>query len=147
IDKMCFCESVTGIGNYKPLPDGYAFAPASGNRPGELVQLYVEFRNFVSEPRQGAFETRLSSSVEISDSRGELLWSYRFEDERKPIRSRTQLHDWYNNYTFFVPKGLPPGTYRLTLQVADETLPDHRRVARRSIEFRVAAVPARLAGN
>jgi hypothetical protein len=141
IDKVCFCEGVKGYGNYKPLPEGHGFAAALGNRPGDLVQLYVELRNFASEARHGAFETRLSSSVEICDTRGELVWSYRFEDEKQPIRSRTQLHDWYNNYSFHVPKSLPPGTYRLTIQVSDETIPESRRIARQTLEFRVTPPP------
>lgn len=138
IGKICFCEWVKDYGNYKPLPDGHAFAAASPNRPGDLVQLYVELRNFVSELRHGAYETRLASSVEICDARGEMVWTNRFEDEKRPVRRRTQLHDLHNNYSFHVPKDMPPGTYRLTIQVTDETIPDSRRTARQSIEFRVA---------
>lgn len=147
IAKVCYCEWVKGYGNYKPLPEGHAFAAPGANRPGELVQLYVELRNFMNASRHGAFETRLSSSVEICDGRGELVWSHRFEDEKQPIRSRTQLNDWYNNYSFHVPKSMPPGIYRLTIQVTDETLPESRRVARRSLEFRVAPPAARVALN
>ncbi len=147
IGKVCYCERVKGYGNYKPLPEGHAFAAPFGNRPGELVQLYVELRNFANAARHGAFETRFSSSVEICDSRGEPVWSYRFEDEKQPIRSRTQLNDWYNNYSFHVPRSLPPGVYRLTIQVADETLPDSRRVARHSLEFRVGPPVTRVVSN
>jgi hypothetical protein len=111
------------------------------------VQLYVELRNFVSEPRPGGYETRLSSSVEICDSQGELVWSFRFEDEKNARRSRTQLHDLFNNYAFHVPKSLPPGVYQLTIQVADETIPENRRLARRSLEFRVGAAPPRTASR
>ena len=143
IEKVCYCEWVKGYGNYKPLAEGHAFAAPLARRLGELVQLYVELRNFANEPRHGAFETRLSSSVEILDGRGEVVWSYRFEDEKQPIRSRTQLHDWYNNYSFHVPRSLPPGTYRLTIQVADETIPESRRVARQTLDFRVTQSPAR----
>jgi len=138
IGKMCFCEWVKDYGNYKPLPEGHAFAAASPNRLGDFVLLYVELRNFTSELRQGAYETRLSSSIEICDSRGEMVWTNRFEDEKKPVRRRTQLHDLHNPYSFHVPTGMPPGTYRLTIQVTDETLPGSRRTARQSIEFRVA---------
>jgi len=144
IAKVCYCEWVKGYGNYKPLPEGYAFAAPAANRPGEMVQLYVELRNFVNTSRHGAFETRFSSSVEICDGRGELVWSYRFEDEKQPIRSRTPLNDWYNNYSFYVPKSLPPGVYRLTIQVTDETVPESRRVARQSLEFRVGPAVTRV---
>jgi hypothetical protein len=135
IGKMCFCEWVKEYGNYKPLPEAYAFAAASPNRLGESVLLYVELRNFASELRQGAYETRLSSSIEICDSRGEMVWTNGFDD--RPVRRRTQLHDLHNPYSFHVPKGMPPGTYRLTIQVTDVTLPGSQRTARQSIEFRV----------
>ena len=70
IDKCCFCEWVKVYGDYKPLPEGHAFAAATANHPGELVQLYVELRNFANELRQGWFVTRYSSSIEICDSAG-----------------------------------------------------------------------------
>ncbi len=137
IGKVCFCEWVKGYGNYKPLPEGYAFAAPINDRPGEPVQLYVELQNFLSEPRHGAYETRLSSAVEIRDSRDEVVWTHRFGDEQAPARFRTQLHDWYANYTFPVPNAMPPGSYRLTIQVSDETNPEMRRVARQTIDFRI----------
>lgn len=147
IAKVCYCEWVKGYGNYKPLPEGHAFSAPTASRPGELVQLYVELRNFVNVSRQGAFETRFCSSVEICDGRGEVVWTWRFEDEKQPIRSRTPLSDWYNNYSFQVPKSLPPGMYRLTIQVTDETVPESRRVARQNLEFRVAPPVTRVAQN
>src|SRR5262245_23549312 len=49
IDKMCFCEQVKGFGVYKALPEDHAFQAATADRPGELVQVYVELRNFAVE--------------------------------------------------------------------------------------------------
>lgn len=145
ISKACFCEWIKSYGDYKPLPEGYAFAAASASRPGECVQLYVELQNFMRELRNGQYETRLASSVEIRDSKGETMWSYRFEDGKQALRTRTPRNDYYNSYSFHVPRSIPPGVYTLVVQIADETSPGSRRVAQKTMEFRVAATPLRAA--
>jgi hypothetical protein len=139
IDKMCFCESVRAYGVYKPLPAHSSFIAGTPTRPGDFVQLYVELRNFASEPRGGVFETRLASTVEILDPQGRQVWFKNFEDGKKPYRSQTLLHDYYNTYSFHVPH-LPPGTYSLKLQIVDETRPDARRSAHKTLDFRVSAL-------
>lgn len=142
VNHMCFCESVKGFGVYKPLPEGHVFQAGCPTRPGDLVQVYVELRNVCSERREHYHETLLSSYVEITDPRdpkGRVLWKHRFDDSKQPLRSRTRLHDYYNNYSFYVPQRLPPGTYQLTIQVTDETRREAPRVARKSVEFRVGA--------
>lgn len=143
ISKACFCEWIKGYGDYKPLPEGYAFTAWSASKPGECVQLYIELRNFASELRNGQYVTKLASAVEIRDPKGELMWSYRFDDSK---HGRTQLHDYYLSYSFHVPKNIPPGTYSLVIQIADETNPDARRMVRKALEFRVAAPPVLRAG-
>lgn len=147
IDKMCFCEWVKAYGIYKPLPEGYGFLAKTSSRPGELVQLYVQLRNFSSEFSNGFYTTRLSSKVEIrpqgADPASEPIWFFNYDDGKQPLRCRTLLNDYFNNYSFYVPN-IPPGTYALTVQVADETRPDQRRVARKSVEFRVNSVSARV---
>jgi hypothetical protein len=147
ITKACFCvcDSIKGYGDYKPLPDGYAFAAWSGTRPGEYVQLYVEVRNFASELRRGQYETRLASSVEIRDASGKQMWFHRFEDGKQPRRRRTQIYEDYNSYAFYIPPNMPAGTYSLIVQVADETNPEIRRVTQKTLELRVAATPLRAA--
>jgi hypothetical protein len=138
IDRACFCQWVRSFGNYAPLPDNHLFLASAPNRPGERVQLYVEVKNFGSENREGLFETRFGSTVEIHDSKGDKVWYYRFEDRQHPIRSRTLLHDYFNNYSFFVPH-LPAGHYTLTIAITDETVTDRRREARKSLDFRVGS--------
>src|SRR5262249_16037144 len=108
--------------------------------PGEPVQLYVELKNFANEYRGDAFETRLDSAVEISDTKGEKVWSHRFEDRSCPIRSRALLHDYSNNYYFFVPQ-LAPGNYLLTIHITDGNNEDNRRRARKTVEVRVGSSP------
>lgn len=138
IARACFCERVNSFGNYRALPDGHQFLPSAPNRPGERAQLYVAVKNFNNELRKDFYETRLSSAVEIHDSKGEKIWYYRFEDRDKPIRTTEPLHDCFNNYSFFVPN-LPAGNYTLTICIADETLPDRRRETRKALDFRVGA--------
>lgn len=140
IDKMCFCEWVRAYGVYEALPAHHGFTAGSPTRPGDLVQLYVELRNFASEPRDGEFETRLASTVVILDPQGRQVWFKNFDDNKKPYRSKTLLHDYYNNYSFSVPH-LPPGNYTLKLQVVDEIRPGARRVAHKTMDFRVSALP------
>jgi hypothetical protein len=112
------------------------------------VQLYVQLRNFTSEFRNGFYETKLASSLEIraanADSTSKPIWYHPFFDDRKlPRRSRTILNDYYLHYVFHVPP-LPPGNYTLTIQIADETRPGPPRVARKALEFRVNSVSARI---
>lgn len=142
LTKACFCEWVKAYGIYKPLEEGHGFVAPNAARPGELVQLYVELRNFTSALQNGLYTTRLNSSVEIHDQRdpkGKPIWYYRFDDNKQPLRSRTMLHDYFNNYSFYVPN-IPPGNYLLTVQIADETQPERRRVARKTLDFRITSV-------
>ena len=138
IEKMCYCESVKSFGVFAPLADGHPFLVALKDRPGELVQLYVELKNFSSELRDGRFETKLSSSIEIRDAKNEKVWSYTYDDSKQPRRSLSRPSDYFIPYSFCVPVELAEGTYRLTVQIVDETMPDHR-VARKELPLRVAA--------
>ena len=36
--------------------------------------------------RDGAYETRLASSVEIHNAKGEKIWYYSFNDRQQPVR-------------------------------------------------------------
>src|SRR5262249_40083871 len=93
IDRMCFCEYVREFGVYKPLPETHVFRASTRDRPGDLVQLYAELRNFCSEAQGDHFETRLSSSVEIrdpSDKTGAKLWYFRFDNKKELLQTRSQ---------------------------------------------------------
>lgn len=143
IGKMCFCERVTGYGQYQPVPKDHVFLASSDGRPGELVQVYLELKNFCNEYRAPYHETRFAISAEIFDQKGKSWWRDPDKGERKqPVHSHEPLHDYCSRYTFHVPP-LPPGTYLLTVRVADETQPDRRREAHKSLEFRVTNLPVR----
>jgi hypothetical protein len=140
ISRMCYCEEVHGYAWYRPLPDNHAFLTGTENRIGELVQLYVELKNIASEPtKDGEFLTKLSCSLELVDATGKKVWSKSFDGTETTLRRSARLNDFYSRYGFFVP-AIPAGTYQLKLQIADETNPRQRRVAQKSLDFRVTPV-------
>ncbi len=137
VSKMCFCKEVRGFGWYKPLPENHAFVTGTKDRLGEEVQLYVELKNFLSaKTKDGDYLTKLTCTLELQDSTGKKVWSHTFDGSDATHRRSAQLNDLYRNFTFYVPP-LPPGTYQLTMQIADETNRDQRRVASEKLIFRV----------
>jgi hypothetical protein len=140
ISRMCYCEEVRGYAWYRALPDNHAFLTGTENRIGELVQLYVELKNIASEPtKEGEFLTKLNCSLELVDSTGKKVWSKSFDGNETTLRRSARLNDFYSRYGFYVP-AVPAGTYQLTLRIADETSPQKRRVAQKSLDFRVTPV-------
>jgi len=139
IDKMCFCEWIKGYRVYKPVAEDYEFQPRVGDRPGDMVQLYVELRNMTSEPRNGAYVTGLHSTMRIFDAAAKEVFFRDIPDGEGPFRTWSPLPDYYKSYRFYAPP-LPPGRYQLRLEVRDVTRPEAVRVASKSLEFRVAEV-------
>ncbi|MBI3823721.1 MAG: hypothetical protein HY289_13715 [Planctomycetes bacterium] len=140
ITKMCFCKEVRGFASFDALPENHQFLTGSQDRIGELVQLYIELKNFASEPtKDGQFVTKLSCLLELHDQAGKKVWSKPLESNETTLRRSARLTDFYSRYGFYVP-ALPAGTYRLTLHVADETNSQLRRVAERSVAFQVTPV-------
>jgi hypothetical protein len=126
IDNMCFCRRIDSFGRYDVLPSEYGF------RPGEMVHVYVELQNFLSEQRDNSYRIRLSSYVEIRDMNNRLLWDYAFREN--PIFSLSKRHDYFNKYEFPIPPHLTPGPYTLSLKVTDLAT---GRDAKRTLDFRV----------
>jgi hypothetical protein len=140
IDKMCLCRRIESYGVYQKVPEDWAYAAGVGDQPGELVQVYVELRNFASKQQGNSFETCLTSSLEIHDYRGNLVWRRDFPAQ--PDHSHSARHDYFINYRFAVPPHVPPGSYVLWIQVKDLTGQPGKdapayRTARRSLDFRV----------
>ncbi len=140
VPKMCFCKSIKEYAIYEPLPPDHEFVAALPDRPGELVQLYVEIKNFACRQNHGEFETRLASRIEIQDDKGKEKWSHLFDPNRLKLVSRTRLGEYYQHYTFLLPANLPPGFYTLIVEMTDQTLTDAPpRTALGSLPFRVTA--------
>lgn len=140
VTKMCCCKRIMNYGWYEELPANHPFLTGTDKRPGELVQLYVELKNFACEPtKDGDYVTRLAVALELANGKGEKVWSHSFDKKDTTPRRRTRLNDFYSGYSFYVP-ALPPGTYQLTIQVADETIAGQRRTASKSIDFHVTPV-------
>jgi hypothetical protein len=142
ITKMCFCKSIKAYAMYDPLPEDHVFRASSNGHclDGDVVQVYVELGNFCCERRDDYHEIHLSSSVEIRPAReAKAIWFKRFDDSKQPpVRSRAQLHDYFCRYYFAVPH-LPAGDYIMTIKVVDETFPDKRRAAEKSMPIRIRA--------
>ncbi len=140
IDQMCFCSQINRFADYEPLPKDHVF------RPGDPVQVYVELRNFSSERHGQFYVTHLSSSVEIHDYNDRVVRTLDIPESRiRPDCSRTQRHDYFNNYRFYVPN-LPQGEYTLWIKVIDTGHQPVREV-KRSLDFRVTTMPTHTAGR
>jgi hypothetical protein len=135
VSKMCYCKQVKNYAYYEAMPDNHAFLAGTESRIGEQVQLYVELKNFESkQTKEGEFLTKLACSLELHDAGGKKVWSKRIDSSETTHRRRSRMNDFCSNYSFYVP-ALPPGTYQLTLNIADETNPERRRDAHKSLVF------------
>ena len=140
ISKMCYCKRIRGYAEFDALPDNTSFLTPSDRGPGDQVQLYVELKNFASElMKDKEYLTKLACSLELRDDKGKKVWSYAFDRNDTTYRRSARMNDYHGNYSFYVPQ-LPSGTYQLTIQIVDETIPDRRRVARKSLDFRVTPI-------
>jgi hypothetical protein len=139
ISKLVFCESIKGYAFYKPLPESHLFLAARGDRPGELVQLYVEMKNLNSRPANGLYETDLASTVEVFDEAGQRRWVHRFRPDELTLVSRLRLGNYYHNFSFFLPSCLTPGKYHLTVTLIDQTNPESPRTTTASTPLTVVA--------
>jgi hypothetical protein len=141
IPNICFCRRIETFGVYEPLSPDHRF------QPGDLVEVYVELRNFTSRKRQGpggqaTYVIDLASSAQVRDEAGTKVLPNDIVFQRKhPDESRTLRHDYFEKYRFYVPD-LPPGAYTLWIQVEDRGT-DPPRQARRSLDFRVTKLPVR----
>ena len=82
----------------------------------------------------------LASVVEIRDSKdNKVVWSHNFDDKGHTMHSRSLLHDYFNNYSFNLPKQLPHGTYTMTIRIVDQTRAELPRANSKAITFKVGS--------
>jgi hypothetical protein len=139
IEQMFFYEDNGDAGDYKALPEDHQFRARPGTnspQPGEKVQLFLQLRNVCSEKRNGFYETKLASKVQVADSDGKVWWFYDFSRRDSSARSKTLQPDQCCHYRFCVPH-IPPGTYTFTVEVRDETCAGASRITRKDLPFRV----------
>lgn len=126
IDRVVFCQWVSGFGRYDPWPDNTPY------RPNDIAEVYVEVRHLTSEPTAGPkgdqFATRAIVSVEIRDAKGRVIDQPDPADHRLrvPVRreehtdySRTPPRDYWRRYRVVVPP--TAGVYTATVEVRDAT--------------------------
>lgn len=118
LDKVCFCRKIDGFGQYEAV-SGHEFQAGSDGQPGERVQVYVEVRNFRCVAKQGKYETRLGSALEIRDEKGRKVVA--LTPEPSADLSQTPRQDYFLNFQFHVPAKLPVGRYDLRVTVKDLT--------------------------
>lgn len=139
IERLSFCRQIQHFGVYEPLPEGRpTFHTGCDDRPGGLMLVYAELRNFVSQSEPPFHVTKLGSRAEIRDSQGMTVWSHPFGTQ--PDKSRTQRRDYFITYRFCVPPELRPGDYTLWIEVQDTQARPLRKI-RRSLDFSVVAAP------
>jgi hypothetical protein len=114
LEHMCYCkDEVKRFGNYQALSSDHPF------RPGEVVEVYVELRNFYSKPVDQFYEIHLASSLEIRDSQGQVRWQLNVPDRGPTDRSQSPRHDHFISYRFCIPENLRRGLYTFHVRVTD----------------------------
>ena len=140
LERVCFCRAVRKYGNVDTFDPRYEF------RPGDMVHLYLEIRNFSCEPvttkPTGAVSTEaaqrnylisLATRLEIVDPQGRPVCNY---DLQKDDYAYTPPQEYYHTYRFNVPENLTPGNYTLWVTVSDKNKPNSPGV-RQPVELRV----------
>ncbi|WP_145391083.1 hypothetical protein [Stieleria neptunia] len=110
LSSLEFCTEIESYGQIKPF---------EGNRfvAGQQVILYCEIENFAAEDLNGYFQTQLQGSYDIYSTNGTKVISQLLPVDQQ--QSRNRLRDYFVAYQMNLPKGLPPGTYRLQLTIED----------------------------
>ena len=142
IDKVVFCQWVSGFGRYDPWPENTPY------RPNNIAELYVEVRHMTSEttstPKGEMFTVRAVTSLEIRDAKGRLIDQPDPADHRLrvPVRreehadppARTPPRDYWRRYRIVVPP--VAGVYTVTVEVTDAAT--GRTAKSRPTQFTVA---------
>jgi hypothetical protein len=149
IEKMLFARRIDDFGVYvprEPHNGNYSFEGGAGDQVGEEVLVYLELRNVSSRQRGDAYETRLAGTVELIDFQGHS--AYRRDFSPPPHVGRSPRRDFFVKCSFSVPRKVPPGHYKMRVEIRDVTglppdpaalkgaTPSHR-VAEQTLDLRV----------
>jgi len=110
IRNLAFCTEVHSFGCIKPFR-------ANEFAPDQEVLLYAEVENFTSEPTPKGFHTRLRSSYQVFDSRGQ-----RVAEQDFPISEeycQNPRRDFFIGYHVRLPSRIYPGKHTLQLTIED----------------------------
>jgi hypothetical protein len=122
VQNMNFCSKINSFGSYDRIR-------VPRFRASERVLIYAEIENFKSKEliASGKFQTKLSSVIQVysgeetaldESSKARLLHTQKFATTvdlcNRPRR------DFFNAYTYILPRDLPPGMHTLVLKVRDE---------------------------
>ncbi len=130
IDTMCLVEKCEGYGRFKPVSPDHAFQPL------ERVLIYVGLRNLAGKAGARGYETVLNGTVSIQNAAGDK--PYRITDPNdNAVNGPTPRFDWFEVYNFAIPPDIPPGRYKLTIEIVDKTEQAHR-IAKQHVDFVVA---------
>jgi len=113
VRNLNFCRNIPGFGNYERFE-------RNEFTPGQPSLVYVEIRNFRSQPTvEGHYRTVLKSRIEIirADSPDKVEFSRRFAGTEDLCQS--QRHDYFHSYELTMPQRLQPGAHTLRLTVED----------------------------
>jgi hypothetical protein len=107
-----FCHKISSFGNYERFQrDEFS--------PGQPVLIYAEVSNFKSEQSaDGPFRTVLKSTIEIFNSKGDLIQSMPFPPTEDLCQN--QRRDYFHSYEFTVPPRIAIGPHVMKLTVEDQ---------------------------
>jgi hypothetical protein len=78
---------------------------------------YVEVRNFVSRSVEGEFETSLGCVLSLENASRETIYQQAFDDIVD--KCSAPRRDFFCHFLFTMPNTVPPGKYKLRIQIVD----------------------------
>ncbi len=120
ISKACLCSTVRDYGVYEPIPARYLYLPEGH------MQIYIELQNYSKVLNKNGADIVLSSRVDFFTEEGNSIPNTHIDirDPRWPTSSTGMTLDTHRAISFYLPQALPPGKYKMKLQVED--VPTHR---------------------
>ncbi|MEM6980136.1 MAG: hypothetical protein AAF539_10770 [Planctomycetota bacterium] len=127
VRSLEFCTAIEAYGQIQPFPNRKF-------KPGQEIILYCEIDNFVANPVEAGYETKLQGSYEVLDSDGGRVLSQSLPMDRQVSRNR--LRDYFIAYQMHLPKSLASGEYSLRLTMEDV---HGKKYGQSTVDFRIAS--------